>query len=117
MIESGADNHDQVDRWIGTVLLGGLLLSIGVMVAGLVVAAARGGETGTVLPLQRVLPALGNGSAPAVLDLGILLLFATPLAGVVAALISFALHRNARFVVISVALLVLLAVGFAVALR
>lgn len=111
------DRYDATERWIGQVLLAGLLLAIVVMTLGLVLVAARGGSSRTVLPLDRVVPQFLAGSAPAVLDAGILLLFATPLAGVVAALIGYAAQRNLRFVTVTVALLILLALGVVVALR
>jgi uncharacterized membrane protein len=102
---------------VGWVLLGGLLLSIAVMVLGLILAAARGGSATTVFPLDQVLSQLSRGEAAAVLDLGILLLFATPLVGVLAALIRFAIEQDRQFMAISLLLLCILAIGFAVALR
>lgn len=109
--------YEQTDRWIGSILAAGLVLAIVVMILGLILTALQGGYKDTVLPLDRVGPALVNGKAPAVLDIGILILFATPLAGVLAALAGFVSRRNTVFVGITVALLVLLVIGFAVALR
>jgi len=88
------------------------------MVLGLVAAAIRNGSgVSTVLPLDRELPQVGKGDPAAILDLGILLLFATPLAGVVTALVGFARERDYAFTLVSAVLLVLLVISFAVALR
>jgi uncharacterized membrane protein len=109
---------EETDAAIGAVLLAGLLLSIAVMVLGLVLTAARGKVSASqVLPLDQVLPHLRSGDPAAVLDLGILLLFATPLAGVVVALFEFLRRRDGPFSVITLLLLLILAIGFAVALR
>jgi uncharacterized membrane protein len=87
------------------------------MVIGLLLTASRGGSTSTLLPLDRIVAHLVKGESAAVLDAGILLLFATPLFGVLAALASFAIRREQRFVMVCVVLLGLLLAGFAVALR
>lgn len=105
-------------RDVGYTLLGGLWISIGVMVLGLAIAAARGQSEATrVLPLDQELRRLATGSPAAVVDLGILLLFATPFAGVIVALFEFARLRDRPFIGITVGLLLILAVGFGVALR
>lgn len=102
---------------VGYALLAGLLLSVSVMVLGLVLTVARGGDTSTVLPLERVMPALGRGEAPAVLDLGILLLFATPLIGVFVACAEFLRQRDRTFAATTGLLLVMLVIAFGVALH
>lgn len=107
-----------MDSHVGTTLLYGLLLSITVMLAGLLYSLARGTSvSGQVLPLDRVPGQLGRGNPSAVLDLGILLLFATPLAAVVVALLDFLQARDRPFAAIAVLLLALLVVGVLVALR
>jgi uncharacterized membrane protein len=102
---------------IGRTLLIGLVVSIAVMAVGLVVAAARGTTTSHVLPLDRVLPQLAKGTPAAILDAGILLLFATPLFGVLVALGAFVRQRDLPFAGITALLLVMLALAFAVALH
>jgi|SRR5947209_6586379 len=119
-------------RRVGYTLLIGLLISIAVMIAGLLAIPITGGHA-CVLPLARVLSHLGHGggscsaggeqlgnqggTAAAILDLGILLLFATPLAGVIAAAIGFALERDWVFTGTAVLLLAMLLVSFAIALH
>jgi uncharacterized membrane protein len=103
---------------VGGTLLGGLLLSIGVMVLGLILVLLAGSHAAShVLPLDQVLSSVLQGKPSAVLDLGILLLFATPLAGVIVALAEFARQRDTPFVLISLGLLLMLTAGFAVALQ
>ncbi len=101
----------------GRLLLAGLLISVAVMGIGLVLAAIRGSTATHVLPLDRVVPRLLAGDAAAILDAGILLLFATPLLGVVVALVAFAMARDWFMTRVTVGLLVLLAVAFVIALR
>lgn len=102
---------------VGWTLLSGLLLSIAVMIVGLVLSAISGDNSSHVLPLDQVVPHLARGNAPAILDLGILLLFATPLAGVAVALLGFLRVRDYLFASITGLLLIMLAVAVAVALR
>jgi uncharacterized membrane protein len=115
--ETRAAQDARIYARVGWILLGGLLLSIAVMALGLALTAIGGGETTHVLPLDRVVPELARGHTAAILDLGILLLFATPLAGVLAALVGFWLEGDRAFTLITSALLLLLAAGFAIALH
>jgi uncharacterized membrane protein len=115
--EARAAQDARIYARVGWILLGGLLLSIAVMALGLGLTAIRGGDTSHVLPLANVLPELAKGHTAAILDLGILLLFATPLAGVLAALVGFWREGDETFTVITLILLILLGAGFAVALH
>ncbi len=111
-------DDDHADAHVGWTLLGGLALSIAIMALGLILVAFDGATgTGHVLPLDQLLPQLDRGKPSAVLDLGILLLFATPLVGVMVALAEFVRRRDVPFVLITGLLLVALAGGFVVALR
>lgn len=113
-----AAGDELVDGPVGWTLLGGLLISVAVMAAGLVVLAVREGTgSAQVLPVDRVVPELMKGSASAPLDLGILFLFATPLVAVVAALLGFIRQHDRVFAAVAVLLLVIMAAGFGVALR
>ncbi|MGH2449406.1 MAG: DUF1634 domain-containing protein [Chloroflexota bacterium] len=108
--------EDRIDLAVGRTLLGGLLLSVAMMVIGLIVTAEQGVDVRHVLPLDRVPADLFAGQGRAVLDLGILLLFASPLAGVLIALGSFLRYRVSSFAMITSVLVVILIAGFAVAL-
>lgn len=108
----------RADTIVGWTLLAGLVLSIGTMTLGLALTLIRGGNAAKhVLPLDQLLTSLAQGKDWAVLDLGIVLLFGTPLLGILVALAQFMRQRDTIFVAISSILLVLLCAGFAVALR
>lgn len=115
--EQAASSEQAMSSRVGFTLLGGLLLSIAVMIVGLILSAIRGGNTKRVLPLDQVLPRLAAGHAPAVLDMGILILFATPLAGVVVALFWLLRARDYLFASTTGLLLIMVAVAVAVALH
>lgn len=103
---------------ISRTLFSGLLVSIAIMILGLALVAGEGKNVAThVVPLDRVIRDLLHGSRPAVLDSGILVLFATPLLGVVVAFVQFVYRRDIEFSLITALLLVVLAAGFLVALR
>jgi uncharacterized membrane protein len=102
---------------IAWVLLSGLLLSILVMVAGLIAEAVSGQPATTVLPLNQEPAHLVEGNPDAMLDLGILLLFATPIAGVVTAFVEFWAQRDRAFILVTGGLLVMFVIAFAIALH
>lgn len=104
--------------WISRTLLLGLLVSIAVMGCGLLLVIINGEYSKShVLGLDEIVPALRRGDAGGILDLGILLLFATPLLGVVAATVHFARQRDVQFVVLTTLLLLVLVIGFIIGLR
>lgn len=98
-------------------MIGGLVVAVVVMVIGLIWVGATGASATRVIRLPDIVPALGVGRAASVLDLGILLLFATPLAGVLVALGGFVRTGDRPFAIITVILLTLLIAGFVVALH
>jgi uncharacterized membrane protein len=103
---------------ISRTLFAGLLVSIAIMILGLVLVAGEGKNAAThVVPLDRVIADLLQGSRPAVLDTGILILFATPLLGVVVAFVQFVRQRDVEFSLITALLLAVLLAGFLVALH
>lgn len=103
---------------ISRTLFFGLLVSMAIMVVGVVLVIADGGSAATrVVGLDRILPELGRGSRPALLDAGILTLFATPLLGVGVALVQFVRQGEVAFTLIASLLLLVLGAGFLVALH
>jgi uncharacterized membrane protein len=103
---------------ISCTLFVGLVASIAIMLLGLILVAPEGNNAAThVVPLDRVLPDLIKGSRPALLDTGILVLFATPLLGVVVAFVHFVRLRDMAFSLITALLLLVLIAGFLVALH
>jgi uncharacterized membrane protein len=119
---TSVDPHAEVDAataiGISRTLFSGLLASIAIMILGLVLVLPEGKNAAThVVSLDRVLSDLIHGSRPAVLDFGILVLFATPLLGVVVAFVQFVRHGDKAFSLVTVLLLMVLTAGFLVALH
>lgn len=103
---------------VGYTLLGGLWLSVIVMVVGFLLATGKGtGQIDHVTPLADVISGVVAGKPESILSLGILLLFATPFVGVLVALFEFIRRRDTPFIWIAGVLIIILIIGFAVALR
>ncbi len=114
---TGADST--LYRVMARLLSVGVTLSIALMALGFLLLAARHElRHGTVpLPLGSVVPRTLAGDPAGILDLGVLVLFATPALRVVAAIGLFAAERQRRYVVISTVVLLLLALSVAVSAR
>jgi uncharacterized membrane protein len=78
-------------------LLGGLMLSGALIAMGLVLAAASGDLAERVVPLRALGPALMAAEPAAFISLGVLVLIATPLLRVVAAMVGFGREGDLRF--------------------
>jgi uncharacterized membrane protein len=103
---------------VGNCLLYGLLLSTAVMLFGFLFLSVKGESAPShVLSLDKLPGSLSALDAGAILDLGILLLFATPLAGVVVALEEFLRVGDRAFALIAFVLLILLGAGFVIAFQ
>ena len=89
------------------VLVTGLVLSFSIMIIGLGLYAVTPTE-GTTLPLDRILDGIVHGNPIAVIDLGIVILIATPLVRIVAAGITFGLERDYRFLGVSIFVLAMI---------
>ena len=104
-------------RHIATILRAGFVCALVLMALGLAVALARGQTIDSdVISLGDMPSALRDGDAQAILDLGLLVLLATPVAVVIAALATFLRQRDWRFVGVCVALVAILASSVGLAL-
>lgn len=104
-----------INWYIRIVLLLGMFLSVTVMMIGIIMFALSEGTWDAVpLSLTQILEGILQGNPIAVIDLGILLLIATPLTRVVAALVVFTINKETRFVLVAV--IVLAVVGIAIAI-
>lgn len=103
---------------ISRVLKIGLYLSLAVTGLGLVLVAVRPPAPADLraLPIPELARGLAQGSGVAVLDLGLVLLMFTPVARVVAALVTFAMQGYRRFTWISLGVLAVLTASFVAAL-
>src|SRR5947209_4354021 len=112
----GRLDDQRVEQWIGNLLRTGVLLAAAVVFVGAVLYLAQhGGEHPDYAKFQGEPPGLSNvrdiiaGAASRdgreVIQLGILLLIATPVARVVLAAGAFALERDRLYVVITLIVL------------
>ena len=99
--------NEKLNRTMYYVLITGMILSFGTLVIGLIMYTANPTE-GTTLPLDKILDGIVRGNPIAVIDLGIVILIATPLVRVIAAGLSFGLERDYRFVGIAVFVLAMI---------
>ena len=129
---SGATHDAKVEGLIAGILLGGGLVSIALVVAGLALYAAHGGFSGHTLDLHRGVRAGGAHSAGvfvsfsevaggltahpvdgrAVIALGLAILLATPVLGVAAAIPGFLAAHDHRYGAIASIVLAMLALSF-----
>jgi uncharacterized membrane protein len=108
---------------IGRLLQTGVLLAaITVLVGGVIYLAAHAnqpanyrtfsGESANLRHPSQLLHLLKTGDASAVIQIGILLLIATPVARVAFAVIGFAVERDRLYTVVSLAVLAILLFSF-----
>ena len=103
----------QAELIISYVLRGGVLLSAGVILVGVVLYYSRpqpSSAASLTYPhtLTTVLPELATGSPEAIITLGLLILLATPVIRVAVSIVAFALERDWLYVGITTLVLFLL---------
>jgi uncharacterized membrane protein len=107
----------RLNRVISRVLIVGLLVAVGLLVVGVVLALARpGGPMSQATSITKMPGELAAGRASGFFELGLLVLLATPFARVVALAVAFSSRRQWLFAGISSAVGVLLIVGAALGL-
>jgi uncharacterized membrane protein len=136
--DTGSGMTEQTNRHLARAVSGvlrvGVLTSACVIAAGTVVtflsAASRASARRSVPQLRRgilhpagwyvphtlgaVVKGVGQGSGPALVMLGLLLLIATPVLRVMVSVIGFTLERDRRFILITLVVLTVLIGSFAV---
>ena len=113
---SGNNTQHAAAAAIRVVLMIGMTLSLLTMVTGLLLAFGRGEYVYQRLPFKSLPPAVLDLNPNAVMDLGILLLIATPVVGVVTAVIGFWGKRK-EDAMVGFLVLAVLAVSFILAMR
>jgi len=104
-----------INRGIAHVLRGGVLVSVGVLLAGLGIAAFEGrGMPTSVLEPQQLLGPLSTLRPAALLSLGILVLILTPVVRVALSLVGFLRERDRAYIGIASVVLLNLCVAFLV---
>jgi uncharacterized membrane protein len=97
---------------LSRLLLIGLLLAIGLMIVGAILAAVRGsGSVGRSSSFDDFPGLLAAGDPTGFLELGLLVLLATPFARVVALLVAFTMRRQWLFAAISAVVIAILALS------
>jgi len=108
--------EERINRVLHKVLLTGMVLSMATMMVGLLLYIASGSGDDKTIPFDDLLGELANGTPLAIVQLGILMLIATPLMRVVAATVVFAAEKDRQFVLISLFVLIMIAVAMMVKL-
>jgi len=114
----------RMDQWIGALLRAGVLLAAAVALAGGIWHLAQDGpvlpqyrifrgEPAEMRSLSGVVRGIGGGHAADLIQLGLLLLIATPVARVLLCAILFAVQRDRTYVVITLIVLSILAASMA----
>jgi uncharacterized membrane protein len=101
-----ADNDKLTYQWAAFCLRAGMYASFAAMGVGLgwwLLSGAPGGEAmaARTLPLDAVVPQLLAGNPLALLNLGVIVLLATPGVTLFVEIVSYAIARNWRYVIVS----------------
>jgi len=101
---------------MSTILRLGVLVSCSLFLVGILADAVDPIAFGTIKPshIPLLFHALIHGSPAAMLHIGVLVLLVTPVARVAAMVWTFARERDTTFAVISIGVLLLLIVSFAI---
>jgi uncharacterized membrane protein len=120
--ESAAFDDHQMESLMGRLLQAGVLLaSVFVLLGGVLYLKAHAGSIANyrvftsqppeLRKFQSLLAALASGRPEAIIQFGVLMLIATPIARVVFAAFAFAMERDRLYLAISLIVLAVLVVG------
>lgn len=93
--------NERINRVLHRVLMYGMLMSLGTMTLGLAMYIATSSGDDEVIPIETLIDELASGTPLAIVQLGILMLIATPFMRVIAALAVFTYEKDRQFIVIS----------------
>jgi uncharacterized membrane protein len=116
--------EERLERLISTLLLCGVILAAAVVLLGGICSLARHGNevpnyhvfqatSAAYRSVRGVIQAAGPSNCRAVIQLGLLLLIATPIARVAFSLVSFAWERDWTYVLVSSIVVAILVYSFA----
>lgn len=111
--------EEELDGWIGTLLRWGVVVAAGVTAVGAALYLARHGHAAVdhrefrgvergMDSVHGVVAGVLAGQSRAIVQLGVLLLIATPVARVALSLFAFLAQKDAKYVVITAIVLVVL---------
>jgi uncharacterized membrane protein len=112
-------NDQRIEQFLGNLLRAGVMLSALVVLVGAVLYLARHGaasrdyaefhgEPAKYTSMLEIVGAAGHGEGRAIIQLGILLLLATPVARVALSAVAFAMERDRLYVAFTLVVLTLL---------
>lgn len=110
--------HIQMTSIISGILLIGVILSACIIIIGLIMLPFRPGglTTGRIENFPHTIPTLWAGllalRPQAVIELGAVILILTPFLRVVASVVTFALERDRKYVIITLIVLIILIISF-----
>ena len=100
---------DPIERTVNVVLTAGIVVTVALLVAGLVLTIARGqGLPTRIVPLADLPALLAELDPAAYLSLGIVVLIATPFVRVAGTIVAFARERDRRYVLVTAVVLVVM---------
>lgn len=92
---------ERLNRTLYLVLRAGMVISLVTMMAGLAWFALSPDHPTDVIPFEQLVGELSAGNPIALIELGILMLIATPFIRLLTAFTVFAYEKDAKFVIIS----------------
>ena len=100
---------DPIERTVNVVLTAGIVVTVALLVAGLVLSIAQGqGLPTRIVPLADLPALLAELDPAAYLSLGIVVLIATPFVRVAGTIVAFARERDRRYVLVTAVVLVVM---------
>ncbi|MBI3181580.1 MAG: DUF1634 domain-containing protein [Myxococcales bacterium] len=109
---AGRDAGGAAARWVGALLATGVTVAAACLAAGLLMApSAAGPLLAPVGPTPEVLARAMRAEPTGLMNLGVLVLIATPVLGVAALGVGFAARGERRYVLSALAVLAMLIVG------
>ncbi|MDH7508169.1 MAG: DUF1634 domain-containing protein [Methanomassiliicoccales archaeon] len=107
------EDRGKLDSYVRGVLLSGMVLSVSLLIIGLAALfVSPSGWNDITIPIDQIPGEMLKGNPVAILNVGIVLLIATPLMRVIIALAVFLLEKDFRYA--SISLFILLTIGIAV---
>lgn len=114
---------ERIEAWVASLLRGGVYLAAAVTALGGIALLVRNGrsladyrvfrgEPADLVSLRGVLSGLGRFESHTVVQFGLILLIATPVARVLVSLVAFVLQRDRLYVMITAVVLAVLLFSF-----